>query len=319
MDKLLILAYNEELYIENTVSQYVDYFSEIIVVNDCSVDSTGEILANLSKKYENLTLLNNPTNIGAGASMNRGVEKALESDFNYLVKIDGDNQFRNNDITKILEVVHSNKSDYVKSDRFWSGGIEGKIPKIRYVGNAFASFLIKFITSNSNINDPLNGFFVFSKKAAEKLIIPKRFFRYGYPFYINSFFYKISLNNNLNLHQINNIVTYENENSYIKPIVMFVKLIKYSIKFYFQMINVKLKFSSFQMSGLLDIISIFSIVISVTSLIRSLGARFFSIDANQSAWFIISILFIVVYVALNIGSRSLLRNYNKKVFMYLKI
>ena len=94
------------------------------------------------------------------------------------------------------------------------------------------------------------------------------FFRYGYPFYINSFFYKTSLSSQINLHQINNKVTYENENSYIKPLVMFIKLIKFSIKFYFQMIKEKLKFSSFQMSGLLDILSIFSFTISIASLLR---------------------------------------------------
>ena len=48
---------------------------------------------NLSNKYQNLSIVNNPKNIGA--SMNIGIKKALESDFNYLVKIDGDNQFRN--------------------------------------------------------------------------------------------------------------------------------------------------------------------------------------------------------------------------------
>lgn len=319
MDKLLILAFNEETYIESTVKKYVKDFHEVIVVNDCSTDSTANILKNLSNKYQNLSIVNNPKNIGAGASMNIGIKKALESDFNYLVKIDGDNQFRNTNVKNVLEAANNSRSDFIKSDRFWKDGIEGKIPKIRYFGNAFASFLIKFVTSNSNINDPLNGFFVFSKKAAEKLIIPKMFFRYGYPFYINSFFYKTSLSSQINLHQINNKVTYENENSYIKPLVMFIKLIKFSIKFYFQMIKEKLKFSSFQMSGLLDILSIFSFTISIASLLRSVGARFFGIDANQSAWFIISILFIVFYVLLNIGSRSLVKKYNKNIFNYLEL
>ena len=36
-----------------------------------------------------------------------------------------------------------------------------KIPKIRYLGNSIASILIKFTTSNKNINDPLNGLFFF--------------------------------------------------------------------------------------------------------------------------------------------------------------
>ena len=319
MNKLLILAFNEEIYIENTVLNYINDFDEVIVVNDCSVDATMSILNSLSKKYPNLKIINNPKNIGAGASMNVGIKKAIESDFEYLVKIDGDNQFRNTNIKKVLKVAYKNKSDFIKSDRFWSDGIEGKIPKIRYFGNSFASFLIKYITSNSNINDPLNGFFVFSKNALEKITIPKNFSRYGYPFYINSFLYKLSLNKEINLHQIRNKVTYENETSYIRPLVMFIKLIKYSIVFYFQMIKEKFKYSTLQMSGLLDIISILSLIIFLFSFTRSIGARFLIIDANQSAWFIISILFIIFYVLLNIGSRSLTKKFNEKIFKYLEI
>ena len=52
------------------------------MVNDCSTDSTANILKNLSNKYQNLSIVNNPKNIGAGASMNIGIKKALESDFN---------------------------------------------------------------------------------------------------------------------------------------------------------------------------------------------------------------------------------------------
>ena len=63
----------------------------------------------------------------------------------------------------MLEAANNSRSDFIKSDRFWKDGIEGKIPKIRYFGNALASFLIKFVTSNSNINDPLNGFLSFQK------------------------------------------------------------------------------------------------------------------------------------------------------------
>lgn len=317
MDKLLILAYNEELYIKDTILSNINYFDEIIVVNDFSKDSTLQILNDLTKDYKNLKIVNNPKNLGAGNSMNQGIRKALETEFNYLFKIDGDNQFRNTDIEEVKKLVYKNKSDFLKADRFWSEGIQGKIPKIRYFGNAFASFLIKFVTSNANITDPLNGFFVFSHKAATNVKIPKQFFRYGYPFYINSFFYEFAMKDILKVHQIKNKVIYENETSYIKPLTMFLKLIKYSFKFYFYMIKEKLRYSKFQMSGLLDMVSLISLAISIVSISRSIGARYFEIDANQSAWFIISILFLVFFILLNIGSRTLVRNINKEIFKYL--
>ena len=142
MNKLLILAYNEQLYVEETILTYIDDFKEIIVVDDFSNDSTNEILEKLSSNYSNLNIIRNKKNVGAGKSMQIGIEEALKSDFKYLVKIDGDNQFKNTDISSILNLANANNASFVKADRFWKDGIEGNIPKIRYFGNAFASFLI---------------------------------------------------------------------------------------------------------------------------------------------------------------------------------
>ena len=47
MVSLLILAYNEENFIKDCVEQYIEEFEEIIIVNDCSKDSTERILLEL--------------------------------------------------------------------------------------------------------------------------------------------------------------------------------------------------------------------------------------------------------------------------------
>ena len=50
MNKLLILAYNEEKHIAKTIKQSLDIFDEIIVINDKSTDNTREIIEIISKK-----------------------------------------------------------------------------------------------------------------------------------------------------------------------------------------------------------------------------------------------------------------------------
>ena len=317
MNKLLILAYNEELYIEETILNYIKDFSEIIVINDSSNDSTGKVLSKLSTKFSNLNVITNKKNYGAGRSMQIGIDEALKSDFKYLVKIDGDNQFKNTDILEIIDLAKKNGASFVKSDRFWKDGIEGNIPKIRFFGNAFASFLIKFITGNSNINDPLNGLFIFSPDTASTISIPKLFYRYGYPYYINTQIYMDCLESDVKLYQYKNKVRYENETSYIKPIVLFIKLMTYSIKFYFGFIKKKLKYSYYQMSGLLDILSIISLVLSFFFISKSISVRYFGIDGNQSAWFILFILFLFFFILMNVSSRFLLKKRTSKVFTYL--
>ena len=47
--KLLVLAYNEQRNIEETINDIDNLFDEIIVVDDCSSDETSEILTLLTK------------------------------------------------------------------------------------------------------------------------------------------------------------------------------------------------------------------------------------------------------------------------------
>ena len=51
MFTLLVLAYNEEKYIEETIKDYVNDFEKIVVINDASKDSTLTILENLKSSY----------------------------------------------------------------------------------------------------------------------------------------------------------------------------------------------------------------------------------------------------------------------------
>ena len=101
--------------------------------------------------------------------MQVGLNKFLELDSSYLIKIDGDDQFDFKDIKNLINFAKSKEQyDFIKCDRFWEGGIEGDIPNIRYYGNAFASFLIKFSTGNWSINDPQMVYFYFQKKQQKK-------------------------------------------------------------------------------------------------------------------------------------------------------
>ena len=99
--------------------------------------------------------------------------------------------------------------------------------------NSIASILIKFTTSNKNINDPLNGLFLFSNRVIAKNL-PKFFYRYGYPFYINAFVSKLSLLEDYKLKQYRNVVNYADEKSNLNPFIIFSKLIIFSIINFFE-------------------------------------------------------------------------------------
>jgi len=76
----VVPAYNEEKTIGETLKHIfdIDYdITEVIVVNDGSTDKTKEVLAELSKKYPKLRVINNKKNYGRAAiAQNMGLKVA---------------------------------------------------------------------------------------------------------------------------------------------------------------------------------------------------------------------------------------------------
>ena len=71
---VIIPAYNESENIERVIAHLQEVNSEVdyLVVNDCSTDSTKEILQNIHANYINL-----PVNLGIGGAVQAGYVYAL--------------------------------------------------------------------------------------------------------------------------------------------------------------------------------------------------------------------------------------------------
>lgn len=103
-------AYNEQDNISNTVENvftiipsFAEEF-EVIVVNDGSVDNTGECLEALSRKYTNLRIITHETNKGYGAALKSGFRN---SRYEYIFYTDGDGQFDISEIEKLISLIYS--------------------------------------------------------------------------------------------------------------------------------------------------------------------------------------------------------------------
>jgi len=311
---LLVLAYNEESYLNDVVNSYSSLFNEIIVVNDKSTDSTQNILLKLENLIPNLNVINNQKNLGAGKSFEIGINHFILSDSDYVIKIDGDNQFSKKDVLRLIKLNETNQFDFVKCDRFWSEGIVGEIPTIRYVGNSFASILIKIATGNWKINDPLNGLFLISKKALGDFEMPKFFYRYGYPFFLTIFMSKKIVTESIKFGQYQNKVEYGEQKSGLRASVIFYKLIYTTLKSYFAKIKMKLYFSDLQSSSFLDIASIFSFIVSLCSFINFFYIRYGNKIGIQSSWFLTGLLFFLFFIFLFNKSQSIESDYYQNNF-----
>jgi len=104
---IIVPVYNGEKYIKNTINNLlkVTCDKEIIVINDCSVDKSYELL----KKYEkNIKLINLKENNGVSNARNLGLEVARGK---YIGFVDIDDSFEFDIFNKMIEKIESENSD----------------------------------------------------------------------------------------------------------------------------------------------------------------------------------------------------------------
>lgn len=103
---IIMPAYNAEEFIEDSIKSvfkqtYTNY--ELIVIDDCSTDSTYEIV----KKYPNIKLLQTPVNSRQGAARNIGLNNCTGD---YILFLDADDEFYDNNVFEKLVSVIKDKN-----------------------------------------------------------------------------------------------------------------------------------------------------------------------------------------------------------------
>jgi glycosyltransferase involved in cell wall biosynthesis len=81
---------------------------EVICVNDCSTDSTPDILKKYQSIHKNFHIINHPVNKKLGATRNTGVAQAKGK---YLWFIDGDDMIKHNCFSNLLKICESDNLD----------------------------------------------------------------------------------------------------------------------------------------------------------------------------------------------------------------
>lgn len=83
---------------------------EIIVVDDCSVDGSREILKNYEGKYENLVVLYNERNLGVAKTREKGINAATKP---YITTLDGDDYYYcSTKLEKEIELIIEYKNEF---------------------------------------------------------------------------------------------------------------------------------------------------------------------------------------------------------------
>jgi glycosyltransferase involved in cell wall biosynthesis len=105
---VVLLCYNDAATIGECVESAVALLArittglQIIVVEDGSVDNSREVLYQLKERYSNLEVLIHENNQGYGRSLAEGIRAARNQ---YVLCVDGDNQFDFKDAIQLLELA----------------------------------------------------------------------------------------------------------------------------------------------------------------------------------------------------------------------
>jgi len=157
-----IPAYNEAKHIQEIVTKTLRYVDQVIVVDDGSVDGTGE-----RAKRAGADVIRHKQNRGYGAALKSCLEKGKAENADVLVLLDADGQHLPEEIPLIIQPVLNGWADVVIGSRFLSN--HNEVPNYRKFGISVITWLYN-TGSPVKVTDAQSGFRAYSKKALDMLL-----------------------------------------------------------------------------------------------------------------------------------------------------
>jgi len=173
---IVIPCYNERGTIEaviDAVRAAPGGEKEIIVVDDCSRDGSGELLEGpLRAKVDRV--LRHPVNRGKGAALRTGIAHATGD---IVIIQDADLEYDPQQYPVLIEPILQNKADVVYGSRFLGGGPHRVLYFWHRVGNGLLTLVSNMFT-NLNLTDMETCYKVFRREIIQSLVIEED--RFGF-------------------------------------------------------------------------------------------------------------------------------------------
>lgn len=168
-----IPCYNEEKTLPETVADLpreiegVDVI-EYLIIDDGSRDRTVEVAREVGIHH----IVSFPANRGLARGFMAGIDACLRLGADIIVNTDADNQYRGQDIPKLIGPVLNKEADVVVGDRQVMS-VEGFSPTKKRL-QKFGSWVVRQASSTTVVDAP-SGFRAISREAAMRMVVVNNF------------------------------------------------------------------------------------------------------------------------------------------------
>ena len=172
---IIIPCFNEEKTIEQVVNKVLKFNTlekEIIIIDDCSVDGSREIIKKISDLNSSVKVFFQEKNQGKGSAIRKGFEIATGD---ILLIQDADLEYDPSDYDNLIKPFLEVDADVVYGSRF----LGGKYVRLHFFWHYIANKILTLITNivtNLNMTDMETGYKLFKKNTIESITLKENSF-----------------------------------------------------------------------------------------------------------------------------------------------
>jgi len=176
---VVIPCYNEETTVEQIVAEVLqaDTLSlklDIVIVDDCSTDTTRSKVNALAEKDSRIRLICHDVNQGKGAALRTGFAQAKGD---YVIIQDADMEYDPNEYAKLLAPLLDGRADVVFGSRFSGGHVRRVLYFWHSLGNKVLTLMSNVFT-DLNLTDMETCYKVFRRDILQQVTICEN--RFGF-------------------------------------------------------------------------------------------------------------------------------------------
>jgi len=232
---IFIPAYNVQKQILRVLNRipleiFDNNIINIIIIEDCSTDSTKQVIKEYLKTCEyksHIKLIENEKNYRYGGVQKIAFKYAIDNKFDYTIMLHGDDQYDPGILPKFIEEISTTKVDAVFGSRFINpkDPLKGGMPLNRYIGNRAVTFVQNIIVG-TKMTEFHSGYRCYKVDGLKKINFKKN----TNDFYFDSEIIIQMSKLNLIIKEIPIATIYADEVSNLKPISYGINVLISTIK-----------------------------------------------------------------------------------------